>query len=161
MRDASIRPNQVIAIGLKHSILNQDRAPQVLAVVDRELLTPRGLRTLSTKDAQYRGRYEGDGATRDSVYHQGTVWPWLMGPYFNAQANTFGRSQAQRVCRKWLSEFETHLAEACIGQVSEIFDGDAPHTPRGCVAQAWSVSEILRVAVELGTEEEKSDAASN
>jgi predicted glycogen debranching enzyme len=149
-RDASIRPNQVIALGLKHSMVAKERASQILSVVERELLTPRGLRTLSPNDPQYRGRYIGDGAARDSVYHQGTVWPWLMGPYFSAYAKTFGKEQARQVSREWLTQFEKHLSEAGIGQVSEIFDGDAPHTARGCIAQAWSVSELLRIAVELG-----------
>ena len=160
-RDSSIRPNQVIAIGLKHSMIPNDKAARVLTVIDRELLTPRGLRTLSPSHQQYRGRYEGDVARRDSAYHQGTVWPWLMGSYFNAVSNTFGTDQAQRLCREWLKEFEPHLDEACVGQVSEIFDGDAPHAPRGCVAQAWSVSELLRVAGEFGMEEENNSANRN
>jgi predicted glycogen debranching enzyme len=149
-RDASIRPNQVIAIGLKHSMVTTERAGCVLRVVERELLTPRGLRTLSPSDPQYRGRYIGDGGARDSVYHQGTVWPWLMGYYFTAFAKTFGKDEALRFGRDWFAQFEEHLTEAGLGQVSEIFDGDAPHAPRGCIAQAWSVSELLRIAAELG-----------
>lgn len=144
-KDASIRPNQVIAVSLNHSMISNERAQKILRVVARELLTPRGLRTLSPRDPQYRGRYQGDGASRDSVYHQGTVWPWLMGPYFTAYARVFGPEAVRRVASEWLAKFEEHLGEACLGQVSEIFDGDAPHAPRGCAAQAWSVSEILRV----------------
>lgn len=147
-RDASIRPNQVFAVSLKHSMLSNERAANVLRVVERELLTPRGLRTLSPADLQYRGRYEGNGVSRDSVYHQGTVWPWLMGPFISAYARTFGPEAGRAFASEWLSKFEEHLDEACVGQVSEIFDGDAPHAPRGCVAQAWSVAEILRVAVD-------------
>jgi len=148
-RDASVRPNQVIALSLEYPLVSGDRARQVMEVIERELLTPRGLRTLSPQDLQYRGRYEGDGAHRDSVYHQGTVWPWLIGPYFSAYAKTFGKDQAKVVLSNWLADFRQHLLEACVGQVSEILDGDAPHAPKGCVAQAWSVAEILRAADEI------------
>ena len=147
-RDASIRPNQVIAISLAHTMLSNDRAASVLRVVERELLTPRGLRTLSPGDANYIGRYEGGPRSRDGAYHQGTVWPWLMGPFITAYVRTFGRETGRAFAKRWLENFEEHLREACLGQVSEIFDGDAPHTPRGCVAQAWSVAELLRAVVE-------------
>jgi predicted glycogen debranching enzyme len=146
--DASIRPNQVIAVSLRYSMVSKDRARKILAVVDRELLTPRGLRTLSPSDPNYRGRYQGDGRARDSVYHQGTVWPWLMGPYFSAYEMAFGSEAVRRVGSEWLAKFQEHLNEACVGQVSEIFDGDSPYQPRGCAAQAWSVSEILRACLE-------------
>jgi predicted glycogen debranching enzyme len=148
VRDASIRPNQVIAISLTNSILSKDRAASVLRVVERELLTPRGLRTLSLNDPNYIGRYEGDPRKRDGAYHQGTVWPWLMGPFITAYVKTFGARAGREFVAEWLEHFQDHFNEACLGQVSEIFDGDAPHTPRGCVAQAWSVSELLRAAVE-------------
>jgi predicted glycogen debranching enzyme len=147
-RDASIRPNQVLAISLTNSIVSKTRAKSILRVVERELLTPRGLRTLSPNDSRYIGRYEGDTRSRDCSYHQGTVWPWLMGSYMNAYAKTFGESAGRDFATEWLNNFEDHLTEACLGQVSEIFDGDPPHTPRGCVAQAWSVAELLRVSVE-------------
>ncbi len=148
VRDASIRPNQVIAISLANSMPSKDRAARVLRVVESELLTPRGLRTLSPRDPNYIGRYEGDPRTRDGAYHQGTVWPWLMGPFITAYVKTFGARVGRKFASEWLSQFQEHLNEACLGQVSEIFDGDAPHTPRGCVAQAWSVSELLRAAGE-------------
>jgi predicted glycogen debranching enzyme len=148
-RDTSIRPNQLLAISLPYSMITTDRAQKIMKVVERELLTPRGLRTLSPRDPNYRGRYEGDGRSRDSVYHQGTVWPWLMGPYFSAYEKAFGSKAVRRAGSEWLANFEAHLNEACLGQVSEIFDGDAPHAPRGCAAQAWSVSEVLRAAVEV------------
>ncbi|HSB26259.1 MAG TPA: amylo-alpha-1,6-glucosidase [Pyrinomonadaceae bacterium] len=148
-RDTSIRPNQLLAISLPYSMMTTDRAQKIMKVVERELLTPRGLRTLSPRDPNYRGRYEGDGRSRDSVYHQGTVWPWLMGPYFSAYEKAFGSEAVRQAGSEWLANFEAHLNEACLGQVSEIFDGDAPHAPRGCAAQAWSVSEILRAAVEV------------
>ena len=146
--DASIRANQVIAISLTNSMLSKDRAASVLRVAESELLTPRGLRTLSPQDPNYIGRYEGDPRSRDGAYHQGTVWPWLMGPYITAYIKIFGRKAGRKFANEWLEQFQQHLHEACLGQVSEIFDGDAPHTPRGCVAQAWSVSELLRAAVE-------------
>jgi glycogen debranching enzyme len=147
-RDASIRPNQVIAISLTNTMVAKDRAVSILNVVERELLTPRGLRTLSPSDPNYIGRYEGAPGTRDGAYHQGTVWPWLMGPYISASVKTFGRRAGRRLAATWLENFQQHLLEAGLGQVSEIFDGDAPHTPRGCVAQAWSVAELLRAIVE-------------
>lgn len=147
-RDASIRPNQVIAISLTHSMLSKERAGSILKVVERELLTPRGLRTLSPADPNYIGRYEGDPGTRDGAYHQGTVWPWLMGPYITAYVKTFGRKAGRKFAAKWLESFDPHLHEAGLGQVSEIFDGDAPHNPRGCIAQAWSVAELLRAIIE-------------
>src|SRR5205085_1479013 len=146
-RDASIRPNQVIALSLANAMLSEDRAASVLHVVERELLTPRGLRTLSPSDPNYIGRYEGSPSSRDGAYHQGTVWPWLVGPYISAYTKTFGIKAGRELAATWLRNFEDHLQEACLGQVSEIFDGDAPHAPRGCVAQAWSVAEILRVLV--------------
>jgi predicted glycogen debranching enzyme len=147
-RDASIRPNQVIAVSLTNTMLSKERAISVLRVVERELLTPRGLRTLSPADPNYIGRYEGGPATRDGAYHQGTVWPWLMGPYITAYTKTFGKKAGRKFASTWLENFKDHLHEACLGQVSEIFDGDAPHTPRGCVAQAWSVAELLRATIE-------------
>lgn len=147
-RDATIRPNQVIAISLPNSILSPERAAGVLSVVERELLTPRGLRTLSPAHPDYIGRYEGGPRSRDGAYHQGTVWPWLMGPYISAYTKTFGQPAGRKFAAMWLGNFKAHLNEACLGQVSEIFDGDAPHAPRGCVAQAWSVAELLRAVVE-------------
>jgi len=147
-RDASIRPNQVLAISLANSMVSTGQAKRIMRVVERELLTPRGLRTLSPNDSRYIGRYEGDPRSRDGSYHQGTVWPWLMGSYITAYAKTFGERAGRKVATEWLKNFDDHLTEACLGQVSEIFDGDHPHTPRGCVAQAWSVAELLRAAVE-------------
>ena len=149
-RDTSLRPNQILAVSLTHSILNSERARAVVAIVERELLTPRGVRSLAPSDPQYRGRYVGDAATRDMNYHQGTVWSWLLGPFFTAWLKVHDSDEASRATVKaWLSQFEGHLSEACLGQVSEIFDGDAPFQARGCIAQAWSVAELLRVAVAL------------
>ena len=146
--DASIRPNQVVAISLTNTMVSKERAVSILGVIERELLTPRGLRTLSPLDQNYIGRYEGGPRSRDSAYHQGTVWPWLMGAYITAYFKAFGRKAGRRFTATWLEDFHQHLREACLGQVSEIFDGDAPHTPRGCVAQAWSAAELLRAIIE-------------
>lgn len=146
-RDGSIRPNQLFALSLRHPLVDGERAAAVLQVVERELLTPRGLRTLSPNDPRYIGIYTGGPAERDGSYHQGTVWPWVMGAYFDAQTKTFGREHGAALAQEWFKQFREHLHEAGLGQVSEIFDGDAPHLPRGCFAQAWSVSELLRIAI--------------
>lgn len=149
MRDAAIRPNQIIAASLEHSMLTRDRAKQVVAAVERELLTPVGLRSLAPGSPDYRPRYEGGIVERDGAYHQGTVWAWLMGPFITAYLKAHGGSQAREQARHWLDSFQAHIfSEACLGQVAEIFDADAPHTARGCAAQAWSVAELLRAAVE-------------
>ena len=147
--DSSIRPNQIIALSLPYPILDAERARRVLAVVERELLTPYGLRTLSPSDSRYRGRYQGDQWSRDSAYHQGTVWPWLLGPFITAYMSfATDKAAARRTARGWLQPIWEHLREAGLGFVSEVFDGDEPHRPGGCIAQAWSVAEILRAAVE-------------
>ena len=159
-RDASIRPNQIFAVSLPNSMVSSDRAESILRVVERALLTPRGLRTLSPNDSRYIGNYEGDPRRRDAAYHQGTVWPWLMGAYITAYVKTHGEIAGREVAAEWLKNFSNHLNEACLGQVSEIFDGDAPHTPRGCVAQAWSVAELLRSTVEEVNHPETTQTAS-
>jgi len=121
----------------------------VMDVVQRELLTPVGLRSLASGDPQYKPRYEGNPMSRDGAYHQGTVWAWLMGPFLTAYKKVNGNRKAVRdAMAQMLSGFETHLSEAGVGQVSEIFDADPPHRPAGCMAQAWSVSELLRAAIE-------------
>ena len=151
--DSAIRPSQVIAASLHHIMLPLDRTTRMLTTVERELLTPVGLRTLSPQDSCYCPRYEGGPTQRDAAYHQGTVWPWLIGPFITAYMKANGgspgvRDAARQRAQGWLDNFIPHLREAGLGQVSEIFDGDAPHTPRGCIAQAWSVAELLRVAFE-------------
>lgn len=149
VRDASMRPNQILAVSLAHSMLAGERARRVVAAVERELLTPYGLRSLSPRDPRYRGRYEGDALSRDGAYHQGTVWAWLLGPFISAYIKTHeAKDEARARARGWLANFGTHLREAGLGHVSEIFDGDTPHAPRGCIAQAWSVGELLRACVE-------------
>jgi predicted glycogen debranching enzyme len=144
--DGSIRPNQIFAISLPFALVEGAAAERVLAVVRDTLLTPRGLRTLSPGDPAYRGRYGGDGTARDAAYHQGTVWPWLAGPFWAAWLKVHSYSaESTLLAARWLEEFAPHLREAGIGQVSEVFSGDAPHEPGGCIAQAWSVAELLRL----------------
>jgi glycogen debranching enzyme len=148
-RDAAIRPNQIFAVSLRHSMLSATEAEQVVSVVERELWTPYGLRSLSPRDPNYVGRYAGGPRQRDEAYHQGTVWSWLMGPFITAYVKVHGGStESRRRVGIWLSAFEEHLQDAGLGQISEIFDGDAPHEPHGCIAQAWSVAELLRAAIE-------------
>jgi glycogen debranching enzyme len=147
--DASIRPNQIFAVSLPYTMLNPARANRVLDVVQEHLITCFGLRTLAPSDLQYRGRYTGDQASRDGAYHQGTVWPWLMGPFLTAYIEVHGRSEpVRRQAESWLSAFKDRLSDSGLGQVSEIFEGDEPHRPVGCIAQAWSVAELLRATVE-------------
>ena len=147
--DASIRPNQIFAVSLRHSMLSPERAKQIVSIVQEYLLTPYGLRSLALSDPHYRGRYTGDGASRDGAYHQGTVWPWLMGAFITAYIKvTGGSDMARRQAQVWLAALKEHLADAGVGHISEIFEGDAPHRPVGCIAQAWSVSEVLRATVE-------------
>ena len=130
-------------------MLNPERAKQVVSIVQQHLLTPYGLRTLAPSDPQYRGRYTGDGTSRDGAYHQGTVWPWLIGPFITAYVKVNeGSESARRQAEQWLTPLKDHLEDAGLGHISEIFDGDAPHRPVGCIAQAWSVAEVLRAAVE-------------
>jgi glycogen debranching enzyme len=148
MRDGSIRPNQIFAVSLPHSMLSRERSRQVVAVVERELLTPYGLRSLAPSDSQYRGRYAGGIVERDSVYHQGTVWAWLMGPFITAYLKINSGKQARERAAQWLAGFNEHLCDAGLGQVTEVFDGDAPHQSGGCMAQAWSVAELLRAAAD-------------
>ena len=148
-RDGSIRPNQVIAASLPYSMLERNKAKRVVEVVERSLWTPVGLRTLAPEDPRYRPRCEGGIWERDSAYHQGTVWPWLMGPFITAYVKSHGKTRASRQrAAEWLGAFCAHLSEAGLGHISEICDGESPHTPRGCIAQAWSVAEILRATVE-------------
>jgi predicted glycogen debranching enzyme len=147
--DGSIRPNQIFAVSLHHSMLSPEQARAVLETVERELLTPVGLRTLNRADSRYRPTYGGNQYQRDSAYHQGTVWPWLLGPYVSAYVRVNGGTeQARAKAHELLRGIEQHLSEAGLGQISEIFDADPPHGSQGCFAQAWSVGEILRALCE-------------
>jgi predicted glycogen debranching enzyme len=141
--DATLRPNQLLALSLTHPLVSGARAKSALAVCEQELLTPFGLRTRARGDG-YIGQYTGDQRQRDAAYHQGTVWAWLLGPWADAAVRVDGEAGRQRV-RNLLPEIAAHLGDACLGQISEVFDGDYPHRARGCVAQAWSVGEVLRV----------------
>jgi predicted glycogen debranching enzyme len=145
--DASIRPNQLFAISLPFPLIEGEKAQAVFNCVEEHLYTPVGLRSLSPDDQGYYGSYEGDWKRRDASYHQGGVWSWLLGPYVDVMMRVSG-DHAHRLSQKVIYDFAYHLEEGCIGSVSEIFDGDAPHYPRGCIAQAWGVSEVLRVIEE-------------
>ena len=146
LRDGSVRPNQVFAVSLPFPLIEAERAKAVVGKIETELLTPYGLRTLSSHDANYIGHYAGDPRTRDSAYHQGTVWPWLMGPFVTAYLNVHGRSrETLEQVSTWLKPLKQHLGAAGLGSISEIFWGDPPYAPCGCIAQAWSVAETLRV----------------
>jgi predicted glycogen debranching enzyme len=141
--DASIRPNQIIAAGIP-DLLPDVMRESILDVVSRELLTPFGLRTLSPRDPRYAGRYDGDPRRRDGAYHQGTVWPWLMGPYIDALLSVRGRSEPiLGEARELLRPLITMHAGG-INTLPEVFDGDMPQRPGGCISQAWSVAEVLR-----------------
>ena len=131
-------------------MLSHEKADRVVAAVQEHLLTPYGLRSLAPSDPQYRGRYEGDPSSRDSAYHQGTVWPWLMGPFLTAYLKVNGRSaEARTQAEQWLAATATGTCgNEGLGQIPEVFDGDAPHRAGGCLAQAWSIAEILRSMVE-------------
>jgi glycogen debranching enzyme len=140
--DSSCRPNQVFAISLPHPILDKERWEPVMKVVRDRLLTPVGLRSLAPGEPEYKARYYGDLRARDAAYHQGTVWAWLAGPFIDAWIKVYGRNPDG--VRQLLSGFEQHLGEACVGSISEVFDAEPPFLPRGCIAQAWSVAEVLR-----------------
>jgi len=139
--DSSLRPNQIFAVSLGTGLLDPARARAVVDVCAKELLTPVGLRSLATHDPQYAGNYCGGPHERDAAYHQGTVWSWLLGPFALAHYRVYGDAQHANAL---LAGLAPHMDEACVGTISEILDGNAPHTPRGCFAQAWSVSETLR-----------------
>jgi predicted glycogen debranching enzyme len=147
--DDAIRPNQLFAISLPHPVLERRRWESVLNVVRDRLLTPYGLRTLAPGHPDYQPVYFGDLRARDLAYHQGTVWPWLIGPFLEAWRLTYPERLEE--LRPVLASLGQHLASACIGSISEIFDAEPPYTPRGCCAQAWSVAEALRVAKAIGS----------
>jgi len=150
-RDMAVRPNQIFAVSLSNSPLEREQQHAVVETVRRELLTPYGLRTLARSDPKYCPRYTGPQRQRDASYHNGAVWPWLIGPFLDAYLKVHDRStDAVDQAKRWLAPLIDHLEEGCVGQISEIFEGDAPHRPVGSPAQAWSVAEVLRLAVELG-----------
>ena len=145
--DTAVRPNQIIAVSLPYTPLDRHRCRGVVEKVHKELLTPFGLRTLSPRDRNYQGRYSGTGDERDAAYHQGTVWPWLIGhfgeAYFKVAEN---KGEARNYLLTFMRTFlKQHLKSAGLGYISEIFDGDPPHYPNGCIAQAWSIAEVIRL----------------
>jgi predicted glycogen debranching enzyme len=143
--DPACRPNQILSFALEYPVLERTYWEPVLEVVQQRLLTPVGLRSLAPGHPDYKPRYDGDLRARDAAYHQGTVWAWLIGPFVGAWLRV--HPENPREARRFLEGFEAHLAEACLGTISEIFDAESPYTPRGCVAQAWSVAEVLRALV--------------
>jgi predicted glycogen debranching enzyme len=140
--DPACRPNQVFAISLSHEVLDRRHWASVMQTVERKLLTPVGLRSLAPDDPNYKSCYDGDLRARDAAYHQGSVWGWLIGHYIDAWLKLHPGQNAE--AHKLLSGYVNHLNEACVSSISEIFDAEPPHTPRGCIAQAWSVAEVLR-----------------
>ncbi|MDB5310404.1 MAG: glycogen debranching protein [Gemmataceae bacterium] len=145
--DSAIRPNQVFAISLDHPVLDPARWRPVLQVVRENLLTPVGLRSLAPAHPDYKAQYFGNLRARDAAYHQGTVWAWLIGPYVDAWLRTYPDDRGGAA--KLLDGFRQHMSEACVGSISEVFDAEPPYTPRGCIAQAWSVAEVLRSLVKV------------
>jgi predicted glycogen debranching enzyme len=154
---AKLRPNQIFAVSLASGLLERDQQQAVVRVVQRELLTPVGLRTLERSDPDYKPHYQGSPAERDGAYHQGTVWPWLMGPFVDAYLGAFGKTAANLAyCRDLVVKLETEAARSgCLGSIAEIYDAEIydaeePRYTRGCPAQAWSVAEIARIKKDYG-----------
>jgi len=152
MIDGSFRPNQILAVGgLPLVLLEPDRARRLVDAVEQRLYTPLGLRSLERTNHSYQGHHQGGPMWRDSSYHQGTVWCWLLGPFVEAWVRVREDSAEARreAWRRFLEPIWRHLDEAGLGHVSEIADGEAPHRPRGCPFQAWSVGEVLRLTHEV------------
>jgi predicted glycogen debranching enzyme len=147
--DTALRPNQLFSISLDHPVLERERWERIVTLVRDELLTPVGLRSLSRAHPEYRKYYDGDLRARDAAYHQGTVWSWLIGPFIDAWLKVHPNDRDG--AREFLRGLEHHLTEACIGSISEVFDAEEPYTPRGCIAQAWGVAELLRCLRKAGS----------
>jgi predicted glycogen debranching enzyme len=148
--DPSLRPNQILALSLRHPVLDERRWRPVVETVREHLLTPVGLRSLAPGSPDFKSRYDGDLRARDAAYHQGTVWAWLIGPFVDAWLQVY--PDQRDTALGFLRGFDLQLTDACVGTISEIFDAEPPYAPRGCVAQAWSVAEVLRSRVKLGGE---------
>ncbi len=146
--DPALRPNQLLSFSLTHPVLDEDKWKAVLDVATEKLLTPVGLRSLAPGEPDYKPKYDGDLRSRDAAYHQGTVWAWLIGPYVDCLLKV--HPDEHETALRTLQGFVPHLDEACVGSISEIFDAEAPYYPRGCIAQAWSVAEVLRAWVKIG-----------
>ncbi len=143
--DRAFRPNQIFAVSLEHPVLDEARWETVVSAVKKRLLTPVGLRSLAPGERDYKARYFGDVRARDAAYHQGTVWAWLIGPFIDAWLRVHPGDTT--TARHFLDGCEAHVADAGVGTISEVFDAEAPYRPRGCIAQAWSVAEVLRCLV--------------
>jgi predicted glycogen debranching enzyme len=150
-RNTFVRPNMVIAVSLPYSMLDKEQMKKILDVADKELVTPRGLRTLSPANKFYEGSYCGNQEQRDNAYHQGTVWPWLLGPFCEGWLKVYGSQGVEKV-KKLIFGLEEVMSEHGVSTLSEIHDGDPPHAPRGAISQAWSVAEVLRIINLLETE---------
>lgn len=149
-RDEAVRPNQIFAVSLGHSPLTEDQQQGVVEVVRRELLTPFGLRTLAPGHPKFQSKYTGTPFERDRAYHNGTIWPWLIGAFLDAFLRVNQRSKSSREqAKRWLQPLVDSLEDGCLGSISEIYEAQPPHRPVGAFAQAWSVAEVLRLAIEL------------
>ncbi len=149
-RDGRIRPNQLFALSLPFPLLDREQARSVVSVVQKDLLTPVGIRTLEPGDPDYRPRFEGAPEERDSAYHQGTVWPWLIGPFLAAYIYAYGESQQTiAFCRTILIRVQCEWNTCCLGSLSEVYDAEAPYRPGGCPAQLWSVAQLIAAANRL------------
>jgi predicted glycogen debranching enzyme len=144
------RPNQIFSFSLPHPVLKQERWAPVLEVVNTQLLTSVGLRSLAPGHRDYKSKYFGDLRSRDAAYHQGTVWAWLIGPFIDAWLRVHPADR--QGARRFLRSFDLHLNEGCVGSISEVFDAEEPFRQRGCVAQAWSVAEVLRCWLKTATQ---------
>lgn len=151
--DAALRPNQLFTISLRFPVLKEECWKPVLEVVRRELLTPVGLRTLSRTHPEYKASYDGDLRARDAAYHQGTVWPWLLGPFVDVWLKVY--PDELKTAAGFLAGLESHLEKNCFGSIAEIFDAEEPYSPRGCFAQAWSVAELLRCLIKVSPDLQK------
>ena len=148
-KEDALRPNQIFALSLPYSPIEIEEGKAIISKIQNELLTPYGLRSLDKHDNNYIPFYKGDSTSRDLAYHQGTVWSWLIGPFITAYVTVNNRSeQSKREANNFINPLFSHMEESGLGSISEIFDGDHPHIPRGCISQAWSVGELLRAYFE-------------
>lgn len=158
VEDASLRPNQIFAVSLPFSPLCLEKQRKVVYAIRDSLLCPAGLRTLSPQDSRYQGTYAGAPIDRERAYHQGTAWAWLIGPFIQAWLNVEGAGKnrtALKQAKRWTGWLDEHLKTACVNSISEIFDGDYPHHPRGCYAQAWSVAQVLWAKLQIAKLDKK------
>ena len=144
-KDWSVRPNMLIAVAFPYNPVSKEIKKAVLDVTEKELLTPKGLRSLSPKNVLYKGNYSGNPEQRDQAYHQGSVWPWLLESFCRAYLDIYKASGLSKV-KKIYMEFEEDMSEHGISSISEIYDGDPPHKPRGAISQAWSIAALLRIS---------------